>query len=142
MAIRDTPALRQTALDRARWFVFEHFELVLVLLLVSSMLAIHWFIDEKIAFLNFYYLPVIAAGFYLGRRGAVWSSVFIVVLVAFFEAFVGLNGSSAIGAGLNLRLLFTMIPWAGFLILTAYAAGRLADQRRAPPDELKGPHMS
>src|SRR5256885_11764761 len=58
---REIPALRQTALDRARWFVFEHFELVLVLLLVSSMLAMHWFIDEKIAFLNFYYLPVIAA---------------------------------------------------------------------------------
>ena len=52
---REIPALRQTALDRARWFVFEHFELVLVLLLVSSILAIHWFIDEKIAFLNFYY---------------------------------------------------------------------------------------
>jgi len=142
MAIRDTPAIRQTALDRARWFVFEHFELVLVLLLVSSMLAIHWFIDEKIAFLNFYYLPVIAAGFYLGRRGAVWSSVFIVVLVAFFEAFVGLNGSSAIEAGLNLRLLFTMIPWAGFLILTGYAVGTLADQRRARLEDLKGAYMT
>ena len=50
---RDTPVIRQTAVDRARWFVFEHFELMLVILLVSSMLAIHWFVDEKIAFLNF-----------------------------------------------------------------------------------------
>src|SRR5262245_47402724 len=102
---RDNPAIRQTALDRARWFVFRHFELVLVLLLVSSMLAIHWFIDQKIAFLNFYYLPVIAAGFYLGRRSAVWSAVLIVVLVVFFEAFVGLNGSAALVVGLNVGLL-------------------------------------
>ena len=106
----EIPVIRQTVLDRARWFVFEHFELVLVLLLVGSMLAIHWFVDEKIAFLNFYYLPVIAAGFYLGRRSAVWSSVFIVVLVAFFEGFVGLNGAAAFEAGLNPRLLLTMIP--------------------------------
>src|SRR3954447_2025736 len=116
----ESPVIRQSALDRARWFVFEHFELVLVLLLVSSMLAIHWFIDEKIAFLTFSSLPVMAAGFYLGRRSAVWSSVFIVVLVAFFEAFVGLNGSAAIEAGVNPRLLLTMIPSAGFLILTGY----------------------
>ena len=138
----ETPAIRQTVLDRARWFVFEHFELVLVLLLVGSMLAIHWFIDEKIAFLNFYYLPVIAAGFYLGRRSAVWSSVFIVVLVAFFEAFVGLNGSAAFVAGLNPRLLLTMIPWAGFLILTGYVVGTLADQRRARLEDLKGAYMT
>jgi hypothetical protein len=95
---RETPALRQTLLDRARWFVFEHFELMLVLLLVTSMLAIHWFVDQKIAFLSFYYLPVIAAGFYLGRNSAVWSAVLIVVLVAFFEAFVGLDGTAAIDA--------------------------------------------
>src|SRR5689334_18185609 len=139
---RDNPAIRQTALDRARWFVFKHFELVLVLLLVSSMLAIHWFIDEKVAFLTFYYLPVIAAGFYLGRRSAVFSSVFIVVLVAFFEAFVGLNGSAALETGINPRLLLTLIPWAGFLILTGYVVGTLADQRRARLEDLKRAYMS
>ena len=88
----ESPVIRQTVIDRAPWFVFEHFELVLVLLLVGSMLAIHWFIDEKIAFLSFYYLPVIAAGFYLGRRSAVWSSVFIVVLVAFLRRSLGSTG--------------------------------------------------
>ena len=36
---RENPVIRQSVLDRARWFVFEHFELVLVLLLVGSMLT-------------------------------------------------------------------------------------------------------
>jgi hypothetical protein len=139
---RETPVTRQTALDRARWFVFEHFELMLVLLLVSSMLAIHWFVDQKLAFLNFYYLPVIAAGFYLGRRSAVWSSVLIVGLVAFLEMFVGLDGSAAIFTGVSMNLLLTLIPWAGFLILTGYVVGTLADQRRARLDDLKSAYMT
>jgi HD domain len=138
----ESPVTRQTALDRARWFVFEHFELMLVLLLVSSMLAIHWFVDQKIAFLSFYYLPVIAAGFYLGRRSAVWSAVFIVGLVAFFEFFVGLNGTAAIDSGVNVNLLLTLVPWAGFLILTGYAVGTLADQRRQRLDDLKRAYMT
>jgi hypothetical protein len=139
---RETPVIRQTAVDRARWFVFEHFELMLVVLLVSSMLAIHWFVDQKIAFLNFYYLPVITAGFYLGRNGAVWSSVLIVALVAFFEAFVGLRGLAAIDGGFNTQLLLTLVPWAGFLILTGYTVGTLADQRRARLEDLKRAYMS
>jgi hypothetical protein len=139
---RETFAVRQTALDRARWFVFEHFEAMLVLLLVGSLLVIHWLIDEKVAFLNFYYLPVIAAGFYLGRRSAVWSSVLIVVLVVFFEAFIGLNGPAAFVDGINLQLALTLVPWAGFLILTGYVVGTLADQRRARLEDLKRAYMT
>lgn len=139
---RETPISRQPAVDRARWFVFEHFELMLVLLLVSSMLAIHWFVDQKIAFLSFYYLPVIAAGFYLGRSSAVWSAVLIIMLVAFFEAFIGLDGTAAYVAGPNMGLMLTLVPWAGFLVLTGYTVGTLADQRRARLEELKAAYMS
>ena len=141
-ASRETPITRQTVLDRARWFVFEHFELMLVVLLVSSMIAIHWFVEQKVAFLSFYYLPVIAAGFYLGRNSAVLSAVLIVVLVAFFELFVGLNGTAAIDTGINLGLLLTLVPWAGFLIVTGYVVGTLADQRRARLEDLKGAYMT
>ena len=132
------PANRGTALERARWFVFENFEQMLVVLLVSSMLVIHWFIDYKLPFLSFYYLPVIAAGFYLGRNSAVWSSVLIVGLVAFFEAVVGLDGSP----GIDRLELLTFVPWAGFLILTGFTVGSLADQRRARLDDLKGAYMT
>jgi hypothetical protein len=132
--------IRLTGLDRARWFVFEHFELMLVILLVSSMLAIHWFIDQKVAFLSFYYLPVIAAGFYLGRRSAVWSAVLIVSLVGFFEAVVGLEPGAR--AGLSVDIALTFLPWAGFLILTGYTVGTLADQRRERLDDLKGAYMT
>lgn len=128
----------RTVLDRVKWFIFRHFERVLVLVLVASMLGIHWLIDYKIAFLSFYYLPVILAGFFLGRNTAVWSSVFIVSLVIFFQAVEGLNGQAGFGGS----VLFTLIPWAGFLILTGYVVGRLAQQRQASMDELRQAYVT
>lgn len=129
---------RPTVLERAKWFVFEQFERLLVVLIVASLFAIHALVDYKIAFLSFYYLPVIVAGFYLGMRGAVWSAVLVVLLAAFVQSVDGLTGN----AGLNTLVVLTMVPWAGFLVLTGYAVGTLADQRKARLDDLRGAYIS
>ncbi len=129
---------RRSSLDGVKWFVFDHFELMLVGLLVGSMLLIHWYVDYRVAFLNFYYLPVIAAGFFLGRNGAVAASVFIVLLVGFFQAVAGLAGIP----GFDPVLLLTLVPWAGFLILTGATVGHLADQRKARLEDLTASYMS
>jgi hypothetical protein len=127
-------------LDRAKRFVISHFERLLVVLLVVSIVGIHFAIDYKVAFLSFYYLPVIVAGFQIGRRGAVFAALLIVVLVAFFQAAAptGLDGER----GLAQPVMFTLVPWAGFLILTAYTVGSLADQRRAQLGEIKHAYMT
>lgn len=129
---------RPTALERAKWFVFEQFERLLVVLIAASLLAIHALVDYKIAFLSFYYLPVIVAGFYLGKRGAVWSAVLIVLLATFVQAVVGLSGA----AGVDVLVFMTMVPWAGFLVLTGFAVGTLADQRKARLEDLQGAYIS
>src|SRR5262245_23912781 len=76
------------ALDGAKWFIVDHFERLLVFVLVASLLLIHVYVDEKIAFLSFYYLPVIVAGFHLGKRTGTYAALLIVVLVAFVQAVV------------------------------------------------------
>lgn len=134
----ETPLASHRGLDRAKWFVVEHFEQILVLLLVFSLLAIHWVIDDKFAFLNFYYLPIILAGFFLGRRTAVLSAVLIVALVLFYQQFEGL----AEAPGFHLLALLTLAPWAGFLILTAYVVGRLSDQRQERLSDLKNAYLA
>src|SRR5216117_2643436 len=70
-------------------FLLKYFERILVLLLVASLLVINRLIDQKVAFLSFYYLPVILAGFFGGRRFAVGSAVFIAALTFFFQAIEG-----------------------------------------------------
>src|SRR2546427_1542269 len=101
------------ALERAKSFFFRHFEQIFVLLLVASLLGIHYLVEQKVEFLSFYYLATILAGFYGGRRFAVMSGGLIVGLVVFFSGWGGVGGFLP-------RLyeggLVTFVAWGGFLI--------------------------
>ena len=66
-AARHEQAYRMTdnaVLEESKRFVNKHFERLLVVFLVASLLLIQYFIEYKFAFLSFYYLPIILAGFY------------------------------------------------------------------------------
>jgi len=119
-------------------FVFRNFERILVLLLVASLLGINWLVEQKFAFLSFYYLPIILAGFYGGRRFAVVAGLFIASLVFFFQATQGLG----MDAGLTQDALMLLIPWGGFLILTGYVVGGLAEQRATRLADLKNAYLA
>lgn len=119
-------------------YVLKYFERILVLLLVASLLVINSLIEQKFAFLSFYYLPIILAGFYGGRRFAVVSAVFIASLAFFFQAIDGLG----MDAGLTQQALLALVPWAGFLILTGYVVGGLAEQRAARLADLKNAYLA
>src|SRR5260370_14470493 len=106
-------------------FFFRHFERTLVLLLVASLLDINWVVEQKFAFLSFYYLPIILAGFYGGRRFAVVSGLFVVLLVFFLQATQGMG----MEAGLTADALLTLFPWARFPILTGDVVRGLAEHR-------------
>jgi hypothetical protein len=125
-------------LERVKRFTYKHFERLLVVLLVASLLLINFYIDNKLAFLSFYYLPVIAAGFLVGQRMAVWAAVFVVALTLFIQAMQGLGGPP----GLHLESFSYLLPWGGFLILTGYAVGTLAEQRKARTDDVRGTYLT
>jgi len=130
--------LQQRPLDRAKQFFLKYFERILVLLLVASLLVINSLIEQKVAFLSFYYLPIILAGFFGGRRFAVVAGVFIASLVLFLQATEGLG----MAEGVTQDSLMTLIPWAGFLILTGYVVGGLAEQRAARLADLKNAYLA
>lgn len=125
-------------MERVKLFIFRHFERVFILLLVAAMLGIHYVVEQKFAFLSFYYLPLILAGFYGGRRFAVASGTFVVLLVFFFQAVEGLG----MAEGFALDTLMTLVPWAGFLILTGYVVGGLAEQRAARLYDVKNAYLA
>lgn len=130
--------MQRRPLDRAKQFFFRNFERIVVVLLVASLLVINSLIEQKVAFLSFYYLPIILAGFFGGRRFAVVSGLFIASLVLFFQATQGLG----MAEGLTQDSLMTLIPWAGFLILTGYVVGGLAEQRAARLTDLKNAYLA
>lgn len=130
--------LPRPPLERTKQFFYRHFERILVLLLVASLIVINSLIEQKIAFLSFYYLPIILAGFNGGRRFAVFAGLFIVSLVFFFQATQGLG----MEAGLYQEAMLTLVPWGGFLILTGYVVGGLAEQRAARLTDLKNAYLA
>lgn len=125
-------------LERAKLFFFRHFERAFVVLLVASMLGIHYLVEQKLAFLSFYYLPMILAGFYGGRRFAVFSGFFVALLVFFVQVTEGLE----MPAGVSADAALTLVPWAGFLILTGYVVGALAEQREARLADIKNAYLA
>jgi hypothetical protein len=125
-------------LETLKLFFNRHFERLFVLVLVATMLGIHYWVEQKLAFLSFYYLPMILAGFYGGRRFAVVAGFFITGLVFFFQAVEGLEFLP----GLGTSAMLTLVPWGGFLILTGYVVGSLAEQRAARLEEVKNAYMA
>ncbi|HET7631323.1 MAG TPA: HD domain-containing protein [Gemmatimonadaceae bacterium] len=128
----------QRLADRVKQALFDHFEQTLVVVLVVSLVLINFVVDYKLAFLSFYYLPIIAAGFLLGRNSAVWAAVLTVLLVAFFQAVTGLGGVP----GFSEPVIMYFAPWAGFLVLTAYVVGSQSDQRKARAEDVRRTYMA
>lgn len=121
-------------MDRVKHYMFNHFEPLLVLCTLLSVLFAHYLVYQKMAFLNFYYIPVLLAGFFLGRRAAVLFSFFCILLVGIFYVsvphfFITTTGELSI----KLALLF----WGSFITLTAYVTGTLFMHKERCLEDLR-----
>lgn len=126
-------------MEKLKNYVVHNFEQILVFVVLISVLLIHYFIDQKLAFLNFYYLPALLAGFFLGRRSAVLLSLLCVLLVTLFllavPDFWNTSETESIDIVLNLIL------WAGFLLLVSYVVGTLFKDKERRIQDLKNAYM-
>jgi hypothetical protein len=120
-------ALRGVRMKKLKDFVLRHFEASLIALIFLGILAIVFLVHYKFAFLNFFFLPVILSGYYLGQRRAVLTAVFCILLVVLYLVFFNLLYDS--GQGISLDEAINLITWGGFLVLTAYIIGTVSQQR-------------
>src|SRR4029450_1938367 len=96
-----------------------------VLMTLLSTAIVNHLVPAKLAFLNFYFLPVILAGYLLGRRTAVLGALFSALMIAGYVVLVP-GGFSVSGESLD---VYTHIAaWAGFLILAGAVVGRLQEK--------------
>jgi len=68
-------------------FALRHFETTLIILILFGVIAIAFLVHYKFAFLNFFFLPVILAGYYLGKRQAVLTASLCVLSVILYLIF-------------------------------------------------------
>ncbi len=85
---------------RIRALALRHFETTLIILILLGVIAIAFLVHYKLAFLNFFFLPVILAGYYLGKRQAVLTAS-LCVLRSSFILFSSMSFSLGSGAQLD-----------------------------------------
>jgi len=111
---------------KIRDFLSHRIELLFVLIILTMVGAIFYFIPEyKIAFLNFFYLPVLAAAYFMGKRNAVLGATLCILMVTLFAYY---NPKSFTVEGTRMNALLLIATWGGFLILASAAVGSLQER--------------
>jgi len=115
--------------------VLKHFETAIIVLILLGIVAVAFLVHYNIAFLNFFFLPVILAGYYLGKKQAVLAALLCVLLVAFYYVItqVVLHSSPV----MTMDEILNLVTWAGFLILTGGVIGTITEQREAKVKNLQ-----
>jgi putative nucleotidyltransferase with HDIG domain len=109
-------------------------ELIIVFLLVAITGFVFFFISNQRAFLNLFYLPVLAGAFYFGKRYATLSatlSVLLILLVSLVYPDNFLMVSSD-----PLYKWLDIGTWGGFLVVTGYCIGHLYEKKEQALDEI------
>lgn len=125
-------------MDKLKIYISENLEQIIVFAILVSMLFIHYFVQQKMAFLNFYYLPVLFAGYFLGRRSAVLASFFCILLVVIFFMATPQFFSKVEG---NFEIILNLTLWGSFLMLTSYVTGTLFEHRGKSFQDLKNAYI-
>ncbi|MFA6316808.1 MAG: adenylate/guanylate cyclase domain-containing protein [Elusimicrobiota bacterium] len=100
----------------------RHFERAFILVLLVSVPFGVWIFGDRLTFLNFYFLPVLLAGYFLDSRSAIKGSVLVVLTVLLFASlWPGSLGTGQSRPDLYLHIL----TWGGFLVLAGAIVGRL-----------------
>lgn len=108
-------------MQRAKQLISEHFELALVVALVAATAIIILVAPQKIAFLNIFYIPVLVASYFLGRRQGVLAALVAILLVTIYAI---LNPAVLLpNSAESPAVALTM--WGLFLLVTAYVVGSL-----------------
>lgn len=111
-------------MEKLKVYVIQNFEAIFVLLLLITIVLINLLVPFKIAFLNFYFLPVITAGYLLGIRRAVLGAFLCILIVVLYFIFF----EERLVADLNSRnIVVYIIAWGGFLVLAGAVVGGLQD---------------
>jgi len=129
-------------MEKLKTFVTKHFEGVIAVSILLATVMVNFFTVYKISFLQLYYLPILVAGYILGRRTAVLFAILSIIIVALAAVFrpQDYSYSMAIEAQ-HLNIIFNLSIWAGFLLLTAGIVGKLYEEKEKRLQDLHTAYM-
>lgn len=104
-----------------------NFELAFVVGILAITIVINLLIPQKLSFLNFYFLPIILAGYLLDQRKAMLGGLFCVLLVGVYGVF---RPEAFYTPQQPTDLYLHITVWGAFLVLAGVAVGKLQGQLR------------
>jgi putative nucleotidyltransferase with HDIG domain len=125
-------------MEHFKQYFIRHFEKIMVGVILAATFVGTYFIEEKSVILNFYYLPVLSAGYFLGRRLGVLIAVLSILAVVisaliFPQAFF--KGQE------SFSILTKLFSWGGFLILASIVVGTLYEKNERRLSDLKNAYI-
>jgi putative nucleotidyltransferase with HDIG domain len=115
-------------------YFIKNFEQLMVLFILLSVIVLNYLIDQKLALLNLFYLPVLVAGFILGKKKAVLTSILSIASVSFY---VIMYPQSYKPTQNILSLVITLISWGSFLTLSSIIVGYLHEENEIKYHQLR-----
>jgi len=103
-------------------YFLKNFEQIFVFIILGSVGFINYFVPYKLAFLNFYFIPVLLTAYYLDVRRALLGAFLCIILVGFFFY---RDPASFFPGTENMDIALNIVTWAGFLILSGAIVGSL-----------------
>lgn len=115
---------------RGAWrsVLHENFEGLFVIATLVGVGSVLYFFDQKISFLNLFFIPVLVAGCFMHTRAAVMGALLAVAWVVFFAVLDPDSFSQEMGP---VGLYWHLVIWGGFLVLTGAIVGRMTERLRA-----------
>jgi putative nucleotidyltransferase with HDIG domain len=125
-------------MEHIKQFILRHFEKILVGLLLTATLTGTFFVEEISVVLNFYYLPVLFAAYFLGRHRGVLTAIATILIVSLCAILFPHRFFSD-------RSLWYVIAqlssWGGFLLLASIAVGTLYEIKESKIRDLRNAYI-
>ena len=121
-------------MDQVKQYILKHFEKILVAIIFVVAFLGTYLVEEVSLIFNFYYLPVLVASYFLGRRIGI-----LVALLSIIDVMICamLFPQRFFGDQLIWHSIVKLSSWSIFLFLASVTVGTLYEQNERRLEDLK-----
>jgi putative nucleotidyltransferase with HDIG domain len=125
-------------MESIKQYIMKHFEKILVAIIFVVAFFGTYFIEEVSLIFNFYYLPVLVAGFFLGRRAGI-----LVALLSILDVLICamIFPQRYFGDRILWHSIVKLSSWSVFLFLASVTVGTLYEQNERRLLDLKNAYI-
>ena len=121
-------------MDQVKQYILKHFEKILVAIIFVVAFLGTYLVEEVSLIFNFYYLPVLVASYFLGRRIGI-----LVALLSIIDVMICamLFPQRFFGGQVIWHSIVKLSSWSIFLFLASVTVGTLYEQNERRLEDLK-----